>query len=47
MNDDKTLGSRITENLDHLVVTIKGTNNRCCNGNATSVGIDKIFPKSL
>jgi hypothetical protein len=30
-NDDKTSGSQIMENLDHLVVTIKETNNMCCN----------------
>jgi hypothetical protein len=28
--------------LDHLVIIIKGTNNMCCNGNAISVGLEKI-----
>jgi low affinity Fe/Cu permease len=40
-NDDKTSGSRITEKLDYLVVITKGTNNMCCNRNATFVGIEK------
>jgi hypothetical protein len=45
-NDDKTLGSQITEKLDYLVVTTKRTSNRCCNKNVTSVRIEKMSRES-